>query len=128
MPDVVVRPLARSDDRSGFCCGDIELDRFFLRYAGQNQFRHHIGNTYVAVDGERILGFVTVSPGEVAGATVAEHTRKRLPDYPLPILRVSRLAVEHRAQRRGIGKLLLRFTFGLALQSAGSLRLRWRHR
>jgi GNAT superfamily N-acetyltransferase len=116
MAEVVVRPLARSDDRSDFGCGDIELDRFFQRYAGQNQFRHHIGNTYVAVDGERILGFVTVSPGEITGATVSEHTRKRLPDYPLPILRVSRLAVDHRAQRRGIGKLLLRFAFRLALE------------
>lgn len=86
MAEVVVRPLARSDDRSDFGCGDIELDRFFQRYAGQSQFRHHIGNTYVAVDGERILGFVTVSPGEITGATVSEQTRKRLPDYPLPIL------------------------------------------
>jgi len=116
MAEVVVRPLARSDDRSGFRCGDIELDRFFQRYAGQNQFRHHIGNTYVAVHGERIFGFVTVSPGEMAGAAVSELTRKRLPDYPLPILRVSRLAVDHRARRRGIGKLPLRFAFGLALQ------------
>ncbi len=43
MAEVRVRALARSDDRSGFACGDIELDRFFQRYAGQNQFRHHIG-------------------------------------------------------------------------------------
>jgi len=62
MPDTVVRPLSRADDRSGFSCGNIEPDRFFRRYAGQNQFRHHIGTTYIAVDGERILGFVTVSP------------------------------------------------------------------
>jgi len=117
MAEVVVRPLARSDDRSDFGCGDIELDRFFQRHAGRNQLRHHIGNTYVTVDGERILGFVTVSPGEITGATVSEHTRKRLPDYPPPILRVSRLAIDHRAQRRGIGKLLLlRFAFRLALE------------
>lgn len=116
MAEVLVRPLARSDDRSHFGCGDIELDRFLQRYAGQNQFRHHIGNTYVAVDGERILSIVTVSPGEITGATVCEPTRKGLPDYPLPILRVSRLAVDHRAQRRGIGKLLLRFAFRLALE------------
>lgn len=116
MTELVVRPLARADDRSDFSSGDIELDRFFQRYAGQNQFRHHIGSTYVAVDGERMLGFVTVSPGEVAGAAVSESIRRRLPDYPLPILRISRLAVDRRAQRRGIGKLLLRCAFELALQ------------
>ena len=128
MAEVVVRPLARSDDRSDFGCGDIELDRFFQRHAGRNQLRHHIGNTYVTVDGERILGFVTVSPGEITGATVSEHTRKRLPDYPPPILRVSRLAIDHRAQRRGIGKLLLRFAFRLALELRDLLRMRRRRR
>ena len=39
------------------------LDRFFARYAGQNQFRHHIGATYVALESETILGFATVSCG-----------------------------------------------------------------
>jgi GNAT superfamily N-acetyltransferase len=116
MAEIVVRPLARADDRSGFACGNIELDRFFQRYAGQNQFRHHIGATHVAVDGDRILGFVTVSPGELAADALAFEIRKRLPDYPLPILRISRLAVDARVQGRGVGKLLLRFAFRLALE------------
>ena len=116
MAEIVVRPLARSDDRSGFSCGNIELDRFFQRYAGQNQFRHHIGTTYVAVDGDRILGFVTVSPGELTADTLAAEIRTRLPAYPLPILRISRLAVDGRTQRNGVGKLLLRYSFRLALE------------
>lgn len=115
MAEIVVRALARADDRSGFGCGNIELDRFFRRYAGQNQFRHHIGTTHVAVDDDRILGFVTVSPGELAADELVAQTRKRLPNYPLPILRISRLAVDSRAQGRGVGKLLLRFALGLAL-------------
>ncbi|WP_296900312.1 GNAT family N-acetyltransferase [Thiohalocapsa sp.] len=121
MPDldlreVVVRPLDRADDRSAFSCGNVELDRFFQRYAGQNQFRHHIGTTYIALVGDRLLGFVTVSPGELAGETVSEQTCKRLPTYPLPILRMSRLAVDLRAQGQGVGKLLLRFALKLALE------------
>ena len=41
-------------------------------FAGQNQFRHHIGVTYVAMDGGDILGFLTVgvaipTPGMVGG-------------------------------------------------------------
>lgn len=115
MAEIVVRPLARADDRSGLTCGDIELDRFFQRYAGQNQFRHHIGATPVAVDGHRILGFVTVSAGELATDALTTEIRTRLPAYPLPILRISRLAVDSRAQRNGVGKLLLRYSFRLAL-------------
>ena len=113
--DLPVRPLAKSDDRSGFCSGNIDLDRFFQRYAGQNQFRHHIGTTYVALSGSRIRGFVTVSPGELTAESVKKATLSNLPDYPLPILRISRLAVDQRDQGKGIGKLLLRSMFSLAL-------------
>jgi len=55
---IAVRKLRPEDDRAGFRSGDVDLDRFFHKYAGQNQFRHHIGTTYVAIDGGRILGFV----------------------------------------------------------------------
>ena len=44
---------------------DLDLDRFFYRFAGQNQFKHYLGVTYVAVDGDAILGFATVVPGHV---------------------------------------------------------------
>ncbi len=38
-----IRALRTSDDRSAFQSGDEALDRFFHRYAGQNQFRHYLG-------------------------------------------------------------------------------------
>lgn len=41
---IEVRLLRQEDDRSQFRSGQPDLDRFFARYAGQNQFRHHIGN------------------------------------------------------------------------------------
>src|SRR5258706_1486284 len=56
-----IRALRPSDDRSAFQSGDEALDRFFRRYAGQNQFRHYLGVTYVAIARDRILGFVTVA-------------------------------------------------------------------
>jgi hypothetical protein len=58
---IEVRLLRPDDERKGFCSGNLDLDRFFVRYAGQNQFRHHIGTTYVAVEDDIIKGFVTVS-------------------------------------------------------------------
>ena len=113
--DVRIRPLQRSDDRSGFRSGNIDLDRYFQRYAGQNQFRHHLGTTYVAVTAERICGFATVNPGELTADSIPKSLRARLPAYPLPILRISRLAVDERDQGSGIGRLLLRAMFELAL-------------
>ena len=114
--EVRVRRLEPRDDRTGFRSGNIDLDRFFQRYAGQNQFRHHIGTTYVAVQGDHIAGFVTVSSGEMVAEKLTKSLRRRLPAYPLPILRLARLAVDERFQGHGIGWLLLRAMLELALE------------
>ncbi len=114
--EIRIRRLESNDDRSGFRSGNIDLDRFFQRYAGQNQFRHHIGTTYVAIRAGGITGFVTVSSSEMRVEELPKPLRGRLPAYPLPILRVARLAVDERFQGHGIGRLLLRAMLELALE------------
>jgi hypothetical protein len=71
---IKVRKLEPTDDRSDFRSGNPDLDRFFIHYAGQNQFRHHIGTTYIAVEGDRILGFVTVHRPVIATQCVCVGT------------------------------------------------------
>ena len=113
---VEIRPLGRDDDRSGFSCGQADLDRFFEHYAGQNQFKLHLAVSYVAVVEVRIVGFATVAASSIERANVpSARQRKRLPSYPLPVLRLGRLGVDRRAQGLGIGKALLRHVLGLAL-------------
>ena len=112
-----VRRLEAADDRSSFSSGNEDLDRFFHRYAGQNQFRHHLGTTYLAVDAhELIAGFVTVTASELTPAVLPPQRRKKLPAYPVPVLRVARLAVDARFRGQGVGALLLRSALALALE------------
>lgn len=114
---VELRPLARDDDRSGFACGQADLDRFFEHYAGQNQFKLHLAVTYVALVDGRIVGYATVAPCSMERASLPSvRLRKRLPNYPLPVLRLARLGVDLRAQGLGIGKALLRHVLRLALE------------
>jgi GNAT superfamily N-acetyltransferase len=113
-----IRPLREADDRTTFRSGDPDLDRFFAKYAGQNQFRHHAGTTYVAVERGRIRGFATVAPGNVESEALPPAARRRLPHYPLPVLRLARLAVDAAAQGGGVGAALLRHVFLLALKMA----------
>jgi GNAT superfamily N-acetyltransferase len=112
---IEIRALRKSDDRSSFCSGNIELDRFFQRFAGQNQFRHHIGTTYVAIVGNQIAGFVTIASGEMVTETLQSVLKKPLLNYPLPVLRMVRLAVDEKFQRKGLGKRLLKTVLMLAL-------------
>lgn len=109
------RLLKTTDDRSGFYSGNIELDRFFQRYAGQNQFKHYVGSTYALSLDTQIVGFATVSAGEICAEDLTASLKKRLPDYPLPILRIARLAIDKNYQGLGLGKKLLRACFELAL-------------
>jgi predicted N-acetyltransferase YhbS len=113
-----IRALRESDDRSAFQSGDPDLDRFLRKYAGQNQFRHHIGATYVAVERDRVAGYVTVAPGHIEIEDLPVAQRKKLPRYPLPILRLARLAVDVSVRGQGLGKQLLRFVLRLALRMA----------
>jgi GNAT superfamily N-acetyltransferase len=118
---ISVRRLRPDDERTNFRSGNIELDRFFARYAGQNQFRHHIGTTYVAVDDAAILGFATVAASELTCAKLSKAARQGLPTYPIPVLRLARLAVDERAQGRGVGQVQLRAVFALAHKMAEEL-------
>jgi len=114
---IEIRPLARDDDRSGFSCGLPDLDRFFEHYAGQNQFKLHLAVTYVALTEGRILGFATVAASSIERASVpSARLRKRLPAYPLPVLRLARLGVDTRVQGLGLGKALLRHVLSLAVE------------
>lgn len=118
---IEIRALTPQDDRSTFRSGDPDLDRFFIRFAGQNQFRHHLGVTYVAVDGGGILGFATVAAAQVEARDVPPDAATALPRYPLPVLRLARLAVSQEAGGRGIGQRLLRFVLALAHDMAGRM-------
>lgn len=116
--EMEIRRLREEDDRSNFRSGDDDLDRFFHRFAGQNQFRHHVGVNYVAADSGRILAFATVSAGQLEGDALPLTLRRKLPSYPLPVLRLARLAVDWEAHGQGLGKNLLRFTIHLAAAMA----------
>lgn len=57
---------------------------------------------------------MTVSAAHVEATDLSDVARRRAPRYPLLVLRLARLAVDLRAQKRGIGERLLRFVFELA--------------
>ncbi len=116
---IEIRPLRPDDRRDTFFSGDVELDRFFQKFAGQNQFQLHIGTTYIAVRDNEIVGFVTLAATSITIESLPVTARKRLPKYPLPALRLARLAVAKSTRGQGIGKRLLRSTFAIAHEMAG---------
>jgi predicted N-acetyltransferase YhbS len=114
-----VRQLRESDDRTTFRSNHTDLDLFFTRYAGQNQFKLHIGTTYIALDDSgAVVGFVTVASCSIEVANAPKKLAKRLPSYPIPALRLARMAVAEGLQRSGVGALLMKAVFLIAHDQA----------
>lgn len=111
-----IRLLKKSDNRSNFSCGEIEIDYYFQKFAGQNQFKHFVGTTYISTDDKTIFGFVTVSAGSLMRDDLPQNIQKKFPAYPLPILHITRLGVDVKYQKQGVGKELMVTAFKLALE------------
>ncbi|USX17192.1 GNAT family N-acetyltransferase [Oxalobacteraceae bacterium OTU3CAMAD1] len=108
---------ASHHDRDGFECGVAALDDYLRERAGQHQ-RDGIATTHVLIDDAqpaRILGYCSLSAAELHLHELRDEDRKRLPKYPVPAIRVARLAVAKAEKGKGHGHLLLGHAVNLAL-------------
>jgi GNAT superfamily N-acetyltransferase len=119
---VRIERLAAHHDHQRFDCGDTALNEFLRQHAGQQQ-RKGFGKTYVALsdNGAEILGFVTLSAGQIATVDLPESSR--LPRHPAPVLRIGRLAVALAAQGKGVGQDLLAYALRIAIEFSGQVGL-----
>lgn len=118
-----IRALERSDVRDGFESGSLAQDRFIREFAWQNQERHHLGVTYVAVDDATrgVLGFVTLVAGEITPDLRAASGAPRAFGGRIPALRIGCLAVDRRVQGRGLGRELLAHAVAVALHQSATV-------
>jgi ribosomal protein S18 acetylase RimI-like enzyme len=101
--------LSEGHDRTDFRCGDEALDRYFQTQVTQD-IRRRIANCFVVVETASglVAAYYTLSAASIPLIDVPPQEAKRLPRYPtLPAVRIGRLAVDGRFQRRGLGELML---------------------
>ncbi|MFZ5558960.1 MAG: GNAT family N-acetyltransferase [Pseudomonadota bacterium] len=103
-----IEPLAGHHDRSGFSCGQPELDDWFRRRASQDEKRN-VARVFVAVDDELgVVGFYSLSSYTLTLTDLPQEVAKKLPRYnAIPGALIGRLARDVRARGRGVGELLL---------------------
>ena len=112
-----IEPLTLAHRRAVFSCGEPALDEFIRQYARQQQARG-LNRTYVALaaGGGDIAGYYSINASSVLTAELPAAFK--LPRYPVPVLRIGRLAVDARFQGQGLGQLLLRHSLALAQEMA----------
>jgi GNAT superfamily N-acetyltransferase len=100
-----------------FDCGNEALNSYLTRFAWQNQ-RADSSQTYLALMGERVVGYYTLTVGEVSYGDAPERLAKGLSRYPVPVMILARLAVERNFQGQRLGQGLLLDAMRRTLQAA----------
>lgn len=112
-----VEKLRRDHVVEGFDCGNEPLNRYLVRFALQNQLAG-AAQTYVGIAGEIIVGYHSLTVGQVSLESSPERLKKGLAQYPVLIMLLARLAVARHWQGGGVGKALLRGAMQRTLQAA----------
>jgi len=104
----IFSPLNDSLSREEFDCGNERLNEYLKKYAYQNH-KKNISKTYVAteVNKNKIVGYYTINNAQFNFIYLPPSYKKNLPRYPVPAMRICRLAVDRSVQRRGLGGQLL---------------------
>jgi len=89
-----------------FQSGNKSLDRWLQVHALASQ-QMDVARTFVLVDGERVLGYFSLTMGSVHRAEAPPGLVRGLPGYPVGMVLLARLAVDARVQGQSLGSLLL---------------------
>lgn len=116
----------RLHQRASFRCGIPALDTYLKQQAGQHQ-RDGIATTHVLADDSdptRILGYCSLAAAQLQLHDLQAADRRQLPAYPVPAVRVGRLAVAAEVQGKGYGRLLLGHAVNCSVALRGQLGVR----
>ena len=105
-PEFVIEKLRREHDLTQFDCGNATLNSWLEKYAWTNQ-QADSAKTYVALAGERVAGYYSLTTGSVHKHESPGRIAKGLANHPIGIVLLARLAVDNAQQGKGLGKALL---------------------
>jgi GNAT superfamily N-acetyltransferase len=103
-----VEPLARTHDISTFDCGiHHSLSNWLKRFAWTNQ-QNETSRTYVVHRSNRVVAYYSIAAGSVRREDAPARVAKGLANHPVPVIVLTRLAVDTTEQGKGLGKALVK--------------------
>ncbi len=109
--------LNKKHQIKSFDCGNQKLNDYLKQYAFQNQ-KKNISNTFVARKNEKVVAYYTLTFGSVAKTDLPVKINRNLPNYPIPVIILARLAVHEAEHGNGLGKGLLKDAVLRTLQAS----------
>jgi GNAT superfamily N-acetyltransferase len=117
----VPRPITEADDAT-FDSGEPTLDDYLRTRALAN----HVGGAsrcFVTCRDGRIVGYYALASGAVSHSDCAGKFRRNMPN-PIPVILLSRLAIDRKHQGCGLGESLLRDAIARAVRAAEQIGVR----
>jgi GNAT superfamily N-acetyltransferase len=103
-----VEPLSRSHDLTLFHCGThFSLNDWLKRFAWTNQ-QNETSRTYVVHRAGRVVAYYSIAAGSIQREEAPARVAKGLAHHPVPVILLTRLAVDKTEQGTGLGKAMLK--------------------
>lgn len=99
-------PVHKGHLLDSFDCGKSGMNSWLMRHALQAQSAGS-ARTFVVTEDRHVVGYYSLTVGEVATLDAPERIRKGMGNYPIPVVILARLAVSLSHQGHGIGRGLL---------------------
>jgi len=102
-------PIQKEYQKEHFDCGYPILNDYLKKYARPNHEKG-IAKTFVAISEShplRIDGYYTVSASVIEFKSLPKAYQKKIPNYPIPVILIGKLAVDNSVKGQGLGSELL---------------------
>jgi GNAT superfamily N-acetyltransferase len=121
--DIIIEKIEENHDITCFDCVDHDLNEF-LKNDAKFQMKSKINVTYVCKYDKKIIAFFTLANDAIK---INPRDKKRIgikyPDFPA--LKIGRLAVDRRYERKGFGTLIIYWVAGLAQECSKYIGVRF---
>ena len=121
LDDLKIEPFAGTRHVQDFDCGESDLNEFLTTDEVIEYAKENLGRTHLVYHQGNILAYFTVCADGLRVEylkTYKSFSRiSELELEALPAIKIGRLAVDKRYQNRGLGRLLVKYIVGLALEN-----------
>ncbi|MCF8529205.1 MAG: GNAT family N-acetyltransferase [Aquiluna sp.] len=120
---VGTQPLSQNHNLESFDSGSEALDLWLKNKAGIAELTG-TARTFVLLMGSEVVGFYSLAAGVVLRSSLPKPLRSGMPNFPVPVTLLARLAVSKYYQGQGIGRALVSDAFQRSLvarEQIGSL-------
>jgi len=120
LDDLNIEPFLETKRVRDFDCGDSDLNDFLNTEEVTEYEREYLGKTYLVFHEGAVVAYFTVCGDGLRVEYLKTHKSfskfSELQLEALPAIKIGRLAVDIKWQNRGIGRLLMKYIIGMALE------------